>query len=203
VHEAAHKAFTNDADIEKEYYPESIELIKRVTGASRVVLFDHSTSSSFRSPSCSPNRRSAAIRRNRPGEIDDSPQKRQPVPLVHVDQTAESALARVHRHLPPDDAPALARGRFQIINLWRPIGAPALDFPLALCDYSSINPKTDLVPSDLLYPDRKGETNGVKYSDSHRWKYVRGMRPEEFVLIKWSVYCSMLHATQLTLCIQL
>jgi hypothetical protein len=43
-HPAKHTAFTNDADIEKEYYPESIELIKRLTGASRVVLFDHSAS---------------------------------------------------------------------------------------------------------------------------------------------------------------
>jgi hypothetical protein len=37
-----HKAFTDDAEIEREYYPESIELIKELTGASRVVLFDHS-----------------------------------------------------------------------------------------------------------------------------------------------------------------
>lgn len=37
-----HTAFTNDADVEREYYPESIELIKEMTGASRVVLFDHS-----------------------------------------------------------------------------------------------------------------------------------------------------------------
>jgi hypothetical protein len=43
-HPSKHTAFTNDAEIKKEYYPESIELIKRLTGASRVVLFDHSTS---------------------------------------------------------------------------------------------------------------------------------------------------------------
>jgi len=39
-----HKSFQNDEEIEKEYYPESIELIKKLTGASRVVLFDHSKS---------------------------------------------------------------------------------------------------------------------------------------------------------------
>ena len=31
-------------EIEREYYPESIALVKELTGASRVVLFDHSTS---------------------------------------------------------------------------------------------------------------------------------------------------------------
>ena len=41
---ATHKAFTSDAAIEAEYYPESIELVKRITGASRIVPFDHSAS---------------------------------------------------------------------------------------------------------------------------------------------------------------
>src|SRR6266436_3724532 len=39
---AKHTTFTDDAQIKKEYYPESIDLIKELTGASRVVLFDHS-----------------------------------------------------------------------------------------------------------------------------------------------------------------
>ncbi|EPT04445.1 hypothetical protein FOMPIDRAFT_1156614 [Fomitopsis schrenkii] len=163
---AAHKAFTSDAAVEAEYYPESIELVKKITGASRIVVFDHT------------------IRRRRPGELDNSPQKRQPVPLVHVDQTTASAIARVHRHLPPSDAPALLERRFQIINLWRPISHAAYDWPLALCDYRSVDPKTDLVPTDLIYPDRKGETNSVKYNPNHKWKYLRGMEPDEFVLIK-------------------
>ncbi|KAI0081280.1 hypothetical protein K474DRAFT_1688750 [Panus rudis PR-1116 ss-1] len=163
---AKHTSFANDEEVEREYYPESIELVKRITGASRIVPFDHT------------------IRRRRPGEIDDSPQKRQPVPQVHVDQTPESSVARVHRHLPASDAPELLKHRFQIINLWRPIGKPALDWPLALCDYRSIDYKRDLVPLTLKYPDRDGETFGVKFNPSHRWKYVRGMTPEEFVLIK-------------------
>lgn len=40
-----HTSFTDDAEIKREYYPESIELVKELTGASRVVPFDHSTSS--------------------------------------------------------------------------------------------------------------------------------------------------------------
>ena len=39
---AKHTSFQNDEEIEKEYYPESVELLKKLTGASRVVLFDHS-----------------------------------------------------------------------------------------------------------------------------------------------------------------
>jgi len=44
-----HTSFANDEAIKKEYYPESIELIKKLTGATRVELFDHSTKFSDRS----------------------------------------------------------------------------------------------------------------------------------------------------------
>jgi len=165
-HSQKYTSFSDDAEIEREYYPESIELVKKLTGASRIVPFDHT------------------IRRRRPGELDDSPQKRQPVPLVHVDQTAESSAARVNRHLPASDAPELLKHRFQIINLWRPINRPAWDWPLALCDYRSIDRENDLVPSTLRYPDRDGETLSVKYNPNHKWKYLKGMEPDEFVLIK-------------------
>jgi len=163
---AKHTSFSSDAEVEAEYYPESIELLKKLTGASRVVLFDHT------------------IRRRRPGEFDDSPQKRQPVPNVHVDQTTASAIARVHRHLPAADAEALLKRRFQIINLWRPIKHVALDHPLTLCDYRTVDTKTDLVPTTLRYPERDGETFGVKFNPNHRWKYLRGMNTDEIVLIK-------------------
>ena len=40
--EAKHKSFTNNEEIEREYYAESIELVKELTGASSAVVFDHS-----------------------------------------------------------------------------------------------------------------------------------------------------------------
>lgn len=163
---AKHTSFLNDDEIEREYYPESIDLIKRVTGAASVVIFDHT------------------IRRRRPGESDDSPQKRQPVPLVHVDQTTASSIARVHRHLPPTETPSLLRRRFQIVNIWRPISHAAVDWPLALCDFRSVDVKKDLLPVALIYPDREGETFGITYNPNHQWKYMKAMTPEEFVLIK-------------------
>ena len=132
-----------------------------------------------------------AIRRHRPGTVDDSPQKRQPVPQVHVDQTAASARARVFRHLPESDAPELVKKRYQIINLWRPIKYPAYDWPLALCDYRSVDRAGDLVPTALKYPDRDGETFSVKFNPNHKWKYLRGMDPNDLVLIKWYVFVQL------------
>ncbi|KAF8518956.1 hypothetical protein BU17DRAFT_90435 [Hysterangium stoloniferum] len=165
-HTSAHLKFTDNEEIKREYYPESIELLKKVTGANRVILFDHT------------------IRRHRPGQEDNSEDTRQPVRRVHVDQTPESATRRVHMHAPSEIAPELLKHRFQIINLWRPITHPATDFPLALCDFRSINWETDLVRTTLKFRDRDGETFSVKYNPAHKWKYLRGMTLDEAVLIK-------------------
>lgn len=41
-HPWKYNSFSNDEEIEREYYPESIELVKKLTGASKIVTFDHS-----------------------------------------------------------------------------------------------------------------------------------------------------------------
>lgn len=161
-------SFDNEEEIKSKYYAESIENIKNLTGASRVVIFDHT------------------IRKPRPAGTPETPENRSPVKLAHVDQTAESATRRVHLHLPESDVPALLSKRFQIINLWRPIENPAWQFPLALCDFRTVANQEggDFVPSTLKYLDRDGETLAVKYNPQHQWKYVAGMTPDEIVLIK-------------------
>jgi hypothetical protein len=129
------------------------------------------------------------VRRRRPGEPEiDSPGRHQPVSQVHIDQTLTTSVSKVHKHLPASDVPKLLERRFQIINLWRPIAVPALDWPLALCDYRSFDIKKDTFPVALIFPGRKGETVGLKYNENHKWKYLHGMTPEEIVLIKWQVY---------------
>jgi hypothetical protein len=87
------------------------------------------------------------------------------------------------RDLLPDEAEELHRGRVQIINLWRPIRGPVQDFPLAVCDAQSVNSK-DLVPSDLVYPNRSGETYSVLFDPGHRWFYVSQMQSDEALLLK-------------------
>jgi len=159
--------YSNEDKVVNEYYPEQIALLKELTGASRVVIFDHT------------------IRRTQPGVKKDTPTNRHPVSNVHVDQTSTSARARVERHLPASDAPKLLEKRFQIINIWRPIRNPAFDWPLALCDYASVDGARDLVKTDLVYTTREpGEISSVKWDEGHKWKYVKGMTPDEGFLIK-------------------
>jgi hypothetical protein len=157
--------FWDEDEVRRVYYPEAERFIAEVTGASRVFIFDH------------------VQRRRVPGATRRAPGvPAQPATRVHVDHTAKSGPQRV-RDLLPDDAAELLRGRVQVINLWRPIHGPLQDAPLAMCDARTIDP-ADLVPSDLVYRDRVGETYSVTYNPAHQWYYVPEMRRDEALLLK-------------------
>ncbi|KAJ5542966.1 hypothetical protein N7535_005389 [Penicillium sp. DV-2018c] len=179
---AKEKAFTDDAKVKSDYYAEVEALLRaKLPGVKKVTIFDHT------------------IRRRTPGSA------RSPVQLVHVDQTPKAAEARVRRHLPEDEAEELLKGRYQIINVWRPIENPASDFPLAVIDWRSTVPE-DFVAVDLLYPKEwrengevapdpasmsstegyevKGETYMIAPNEGHRFFYVKDMTPEEVLLLK-------------------
>jgi hypothetical protein len=70
-----------------------------------------------------------------------------------------------------------------VINVWRPIRGSVEEAPLAVCDAQSIAPN-DLVPTDLIYPDRVGEVYSLTYNPEHRWFYYPAMAPGEVLLIK-------------------
>jgi hypothetical protein len=164
-HESAVRDFWDDDEVRKVYYPEAEIAIAQTTGAARVFIFDHT-------------------QRRRVVDADDRAPgtPRQPATRVHVDHTAKSGPQRV-RDLLGEEAEELLRGRVQVINLWRPIRGLLLDAPLAVCDAGSVAPG-DLVPSDLVYPNRTGETYAVTYNPSHRWFYVPAMRTDEALFIK-------------------
>ena len=157
--------FWDDDAVRRVYYPEAEAAIARATGANRVFVFDHTR-----------RRRVAGADDRTPGV------PRQPATRVHVDHTAKSGPQRV-RDLLGDEAEELLRGRVEVINLWRPIRGPLRDAPLAVCDAGSVAP-ADLVPADLVYPNRTGETYAVTYNPAHRWYYVPAMRRDEALLIK-------------------
>ncbi|EME77958.1 uncharacterized protein MYCFIDRAFT_144983 [Pseudocercospora fijiensis CIRAD86] len=185
---AKEKAFTDDEAIREGYYKEVEKLLReKLPGIKKVHIFDHT------------------IRRR------EKASPRQPVQQVHVDQTPGAADVRVRRHL-GDEAEELLRGRYQIINVWRPISHPASDFPLAVVDWRSTEP-ADFIPVDLMYPKRadsvtddddrgkeilpdpnsmdstagyevKGETLGVRANTNHKFYYQKDMTPDEVMLLK-------------------
>jgi len=164
-YKSAVENFWDEDEVRRVYYPEVQRVLAEATGASKVYIFDHT------------------LRRRVRGVDDRAPgAPRQPASRVHVDHTAKSGPQRV-RDFFGDDAEELLRGRVRVINLWRPIRGPLRDAPLAVCDAGSVAAE-DLVPSDLVYQNRVGETYGVTYNPAHRWFYVPDMQPDEALLLK-------------------
>ena len=157
--------FSDTDRLRHVYYPEAERRVAAATGASRVVVFDHT------------------IRRRIPGPADRSPgAPRQPSTYIHCDYSAKSGPQRV-RDFMGDEAEALLRRRYAIVNVWRPILGPLRDWPLAICDTQSVS-ADDWVATDLVHRDRLGETYLLTYRPSHRWFYVPEMRVDEALLLK-------------------
>jgi hypothetical protein len=162
-HETAVKDFYDPDEVKSVYYPEVERLLMRVTGAERVLIFDHIV------------RNPVLAERGEKGA-------RPPAKIVHNDYSFKSAPRRVRDHL-PDEADRLLRNRFAEINVWRAIRGPIESSPLALCDARSLDAQ-DSVPTDLVYRDRVGEILGFIYNPQHRWYYFPRMERNEAILLK-------------------
>ncbi len=160
-HETAVRDFYDPDEVRAIYYPELEKLLKSVTGASRVAVFDHVV----RNP-----------------VLADQQRAGKPIRFVHNDYTFMSAPRRVRTHL-PDEADELLKHRFAEFNVWRPIRGPLQDTPLAVCDASTIAPQ-DVVVSDLVYPDWTGETWAFLYNPNHRWFYFPNLERNEAIVLK-------------------
>jgi hypothetical protein len=160
--------FHDEAEVRRVYYPEMEALVKAESGASRVVVFDHTL---------------------RTADDDDREARkiREVVQRVHNDYTEWSAPQRV-RDLLSLEAAALLERRFAIVQVWRPIRYPVETFPLGICDARSVAPR-DLVVSERRYPNRVGQTYAVTYNPEHRWYWFPLMRRDEALVFK--VYDSL------------
>jgi hypothetical protein len=161
-HETRMRDFFDASEVQRVYLPEVEALVKRETGAEKVVVFDHTVRVA-----------DSAVERG----------LRAPVQSVHNDYTDRSGPQRVRELLPPDEAASRLQRRFAEFNLWRPISGPVKSWPLGLVDSSSIAPE-DFVICDLVYEDRTGEIYQGLHNPAHRWYYVPDMAREEAILIK-------------------
>jgi hypothetical protein len=162
-HETRVRDFFDAEELKSVYYPEVEALVKKVSGASRVIVFDHTL---------------------RSGDEAERETKlvREPVFNVHNDYTEWSGPQRV-RELLPDEAEDLLRRRFAIIQVWRAIDQPIQANPLAIADARSLAPR-DLIRAERRYPHRVGETYRIGYNPDHRWFYFPQMRRDEALVFK-------------------
>ncbi len=167
-HDTKMRNFLDEDEVHRVYYPEMEALIKAETGATRVVVFDHTL-------------------RTADDEFREANKLREVVRRVHNDYTEWSGPQRV-RDLLPDEAEQLLQHRFAIVQVWRPIRYPVETHPLAICDASSVSAE-DFVISERRYPNRIGQTYALTYNPAHHWYWFPRMRRDEALVFK--VYDSL------------
>src|SRR5437764_4551519 len=162
-HRSAVGNFYDEDEIRRVYYKECEALIREVSGARRVVVFDHTL-------------RTASEDQRAARKIRDI------VSRVHNDYTEWSGPQRV-RDIMGEEAEALLQRRFAIIQVWRPINHPVESHPLAICDAQTVRPES-LVVNERHYQDRVGQTYAITYDPEQRWYWFPRMRPDEALVFK-------------------
>ena len=156
--------FTDEAERKRVYDPEVAELIKKYSGASEVVVFDHTI-------------------RTGDEATRTATSARPPVKGVHNDYTEKSAPQRLRDILGDAEAERRMRKRWAIIQVWRPIRGNVLIDPLGICDARSI-PQEGFILLQRRYQHRTAEVYHIAYNPAHVWFYFPEMTRNEALVFK-------------------
>jgi hypothetical protein len=163
-HHTKVRDFASEEERKRVYDPEIQALIKKHSGASDVVVFDHT------------------IR-----ITDDESQRvsgaRPTVKGVHNDYTEESAPRRLREIVGDEEAERRLKKRWAIIQVWRPIRGAVMIDPLGICDGRSI-PRKGFIRVERRYKYRTGEVYHIAYDPAHVWYYFPRMTRDEALIFK-------------------
>jgi hypothetical protein len=157
--------FFDPDEVKRVYYPEVLDLVKRLNGAAKVIAFGE------------------VARTDEAHAIDG----RKPAHGAHVDYGERTVRQFAEDLLGKEEAARWLTLRFVLMNLWRPI-TTVYRSPLALCDASTVR-REDLNDSEIrggLMDENRSSLWGfnLAYSPRHRWYYAPKMQPDEVLAFK-------------------
>ncbi|KIW98240.1 uncharacterized protein Z519_01824 [Cladophialophora bantiana CBS 173.52] len=187
-HPPAKVDYQDPDQIKQVVYPETIELMKEVTGATEVHIYSHLVRQDSRE-------KTDALIKEQENLADDDPAPQVgPARFVHIDVSDVGAEQMLYQNLSPDIAKKLSSTRWAIINLWRPIKTVTKD-PLCMCDIRTCRDEDLITMPVLLPPKGSGKLANVsrgddveimvmKHHPEQEWHYISRMEPDETLLIK-------------------
>ena len=163
-HHTKVRDFTDEAERKRVYDLEVQALVMKHSGASSVVVFDHT------------------IR-----ITDDESQRvsgaRPTVKGVHNDYTEASAPVRLREIVGDEETERRLKKRWAIIQVWRPIRGPVMIDPLGICDGRSI-PQQGFIKVERRYKYRTGEVYHIAHNPAHAWYWFPHMTRDEALVFK-------------------
>ncbi|MCJ1467360.1 hypothetical protein MMC07_005984 [Pseudocyphellaria aurata] len=164
-------SFQDRKAVGDNYLPEIEALLKReMEGADRIFFFD------WRLRKNAPEVEGSII------DMNDLTTWLRPATHVHVDQSPAAALKRIQLQL-PNEADRLLQGRVRIINIWRPLIDSVEDWPLAVCDGSTVD-GSDLVETDHVRRQYSGSTMYLMHNPGQKFYYMCKQSKSEVLIFK-------------------
>lgn len=106
----------------------------------------------------------------------------QPTTIAHVDATSASTVEEMTRQFGHDAEEFMAR-RYQWINVWKPLRGPVNDWPLCLCDASTVQ-QSSCDTTDMVYPEYFTENISLRHNEQQRWYFLSDHRADEIIIFK-------------------
>jgi hypothetical protein len=163
-HRTQVRAFTDEAERKRVYDPEVQALIKKHSGASDVIVFDHTIRISDE-------------------DMQKAVDARPTVKSVHNDYTEASAPRRLREIVGDEEAERRFKKRWAIVQVWRPIRGKVLIDPLGICDGRTI-PQQGFIRVERRYKYRTGEVYHIAHNPAHEWFYFPQMARDEVLVFK-------------------
>jgi len=163
-HRTQVRDFTDEAERRQVYDPEVQTLIRKHSGASHVVVFDHTIRVSDETQQQAINARPT-------------------VKGVHNDYTEASAPRRLREIVGDEEAERRMKKRWAIVQVWRPIRGTVMIDPLGICDGRSI-PREGFIRVERRYKYRTGEVYHIAHNPAHLWYYFPRMERHEALVFK-------------------
>ena len=165
------KNYEDPEELARVAYPEFEAIVKRLTGADRVLCFGPVLRSSAAHPG---------------GGII-----KEPSVAAHVDLTLKSLRDQIVLSVGEKEAEPLLKRDFVNLNLWRPL-KKVESKPLCLCDAETVERDEDMKIAGIINSFRNEGEPPVPYRESynmmwrprHRWYYVPDMEPDELLVFK-------------------
>ena len=163
-HRTQVKDFTDEGERKRVYDPEVQALIMKHSGASEVLVFDHTLRISDE-------------------DLQKAANARPTVKGVHNDYTEASAPVRLREIVGDAEAERRVKKRWAIIQVWRPIRGKVFVDPLGICDGRSI-PRQGFIRVERRYKYRTGEVYHIAHHPAHEWFYFPHMERDEALVFK-------------------
>ncbi|KAG4420758.1 hypothetical protein IFR04_006144 [Cadophora malorum] len=120
---------------------------------------------------------------NWPVSTGQSYQFQQPASAAHIDHTY-GAGCQLIRDAYGEKADIVLSGQWQCINVWHPLQGPLVDWPLALCDASTVDFANDTMAGDVVDRDAIFENTQVHFNPRQKWFYLSNQLPSEMLIFK-------------------